>query len=125
MVDQQRVKGPILVTHTKNDKAVGVAYPLASRISGDKTAAFGDENDKFGGLGRNGAQQMQTGEVVSANCWPPAATTRFIPASSSISKPARSSKATAMWREKKSPTPCGKAIAWLNYSARRLPAQVR
>lgn len=64
VVDQQRVKGPILVTYTKNDKAVGVAYPLASRINGDKTAAFGDENDVFGGLGRNGAQQMQSGETV-------------------------------------------------------------
>jgi hypothetical protein len=64
VVDQHRVQGPTLVTHTKNDKAVGVAYPLASRISGDTTAAFGDENDKFGGLGRNGAQQMQAGETV-------------------------------------------------------------
>ena len=65
VVDRQRVKGPILVTHTKNDKAVGVAYPLASRINGDKTAAFGDEHDVFGGLGRNGAQQMESGEVVA------------------------------------------------------------
>ena len=65
VVDQQRVNGPILVTHTKNDKAVGVAYPLASRINGDKTAAFGDENDVFGGLGRNGAQQMEAGETVT------------------------------------------------------------
>jgi len=64
VVDQKRVNGPILVTHTKNDKAVGVAYPLASRINGDATAAFGDENDKFGGLGRNGAQQMENDEVV-------------------------------------------------------------
>jgi hypothetical protein len=64
VVDRQRVKGPILVTHTKNDKAVGVAYPLASRISGDKTAAFGDEQDVFGGLGRNGAQQMEADETV-------------------------------------------------------------
>ena len=64
VVDQHRVHGPILVTHTPNDKAVGVAYPLASRISGDKTAAFGDENDKFGGLGRNGAQKMESGETV-------------------------------------------------------------
>ena len=63
VVDQQRVHGPILVTHTKNDKAVGLAYPTASRINGDTTAAFGDENDKFGGLGRNGAQQMEHGEV--------------------------------------------------------------
>ena len=67
VVDQKRVKGPILVTHTKNDKAVGVAYPLASRINGDVAAAFGDENDKFGGLGRNGAQQMEIDEVVKGN----------------------------------------------------------
>jgi predicted alpha/beta hydrolase family esterase len=67
VVDQKRVKGPILVTHTKNDKAVGVAYPLASRINGDVAAAFGDENDKFGGLGRNGAQQMELDEVVKGN----------------------------------------------------------
>jgi hypothetical protein len=70
VVDKKRVNGPILVTHTKNDKAVGVAYPLASRISGDKTAAFGDENDVFGGLGRNGAQQMETGETVPGNLLP-------------------------------------------------------
>ena len=67
VVDQKRVQGPILVTYTRNDKAVGVAYPLASRISGDTTAAFGDENDKFGGLGRNGAQQMENDEVVKGN----------------------------------------------------------
>ena len=59
VVDRQRVNGPILVTHTKNDKAVGVAYPLASRINGDKTAAFGDENDVFGGIGRNGARRWR------------------------------------------------------------------
>ena len=70
VVDQQRVNGPILVTHTKNDKAVGIAYPLASRINGDKTAAFGDENDVFGGLGRNGAQKMQAGEVVAGQLLP-------------------------------------------------------
>jgi hypothetical protein len=64
VVDRQRVSGPVLVTHTPNDKAVGMAYPIASRINGDSTAALGDENDKFGGLGRNGAQQMESGEVV-------------------------------------------------------------
>ena len=70
VVDRKRVNGPILVTHTKNDKAVGVAYPLASRISGDRTAAFGDENDVFGGLGRNGAQQMDAGETVVGKLLP-------------------------------------------------------
>ncbi len=52
-----KVNGPILITHTKNDKAVGIAYPLASRINGVKTAALGDENDPYGGIGRNGAQK--------------------------------------------------------------------
>jgi len=60
----RRVKGPILITYTKNDKAVGLAYPLASRINGDTAAAFGDENDQFGGIGRNGAQQMPANDVI-------------------------------------------------------------
>jgi hypothetical protein len=64
VVDRKRVHGPILVTHTANDRAVGIAYPLASRINGDKTAAFGDKDDVFGGLGRNGAQHMQDGETI-------------------------------------------------------------
>ena len=64
VVDQDRVHGPIIVTHSQKDKAVGVAYPLASRLSGDVAAALGDKGDKFGGLGRNGAQQMQAGEVI-------------------------------------------------------------
>jgi predicted alpha/beta hydrolase family esterase len=79
VVDQQRVKGPILVTHTKNDKAVGVAYPLASRISGDKAAAFGDEHDVFGGLGRNGAQQMEAGETVVGKLLPVGSNYAFQP----------------------------------------------
>ena len=67
VVDGHRVKGPIIATYTKNDTAVGIAYPLASRISGTVAAALGDENDKFGGLGRNGAQKMNANEVVKAN----------------------------------------------------------
>jgi hypothetical protein len=63
-MDKKRVKGPILITHTKNDKAVGIAYPLASRINGDVAQGLGDENDKYGGMGRNGAQKMEPGEVV-------------------------------------------------------------
>jgi hypothetical protein len=64
VVDKKRVTGPILVTHTPNDKAVGIAYPTASRLSGTVAAAFGDKNDPFGGLGRNGAQKMEANEVV-------------------------------------------------------------
>jgi predicted alpha/beta hydrolase family esterase len=79
VVDRQRIQGPILVTYTKNDKAVGIAYPLASRINGERAAAFGDENDEFGGIGRNGAQQMQSGETVAG---------KLLPAGSNYSFPA-------------------------------------
>jgi hypothetical protein len=59
VIDERRVSGPIVITHTKNDSAVGVAYPLASRIANDAAAALGDENDPYGGLGRNGAQRTK------------------------------------------------------------------
>jgi hypothetical protein len=77
--DKGRIDGPILVTHTKNDKAVGIAYPLASRINGDTTAAFGDENDIFGGLGRNGAQKMAQTEVSKGALQPVGGTYSFAP----------------------------------------------
>jgi predicted alpha/beta hydrolase family esterase len=64
VVDNHRIKGPIVVTYTQNDRAVGIAYPAASRLAGTVASAFGDANDKFGGLGRNGAQKMEPGEIV-------------------------------------------------------------
>jgi hypothetical protein len=63
VVDNKRVNGPIFITHTKNDKAVGLAYPAASRISNDQASAFGGADDPFGGIGSNGAQQMEAGEI--------------------------------------------------------------
>src|ERR1700757_594653 len=64
VVDNHRIKGPIVLTYTPNNRAVGIAYPVASRLAGTVASAFGDANDKFGGLGRNGAQKMEQGEVV-------------------------------------------------------------
>lgn len=63
VVDSGRVKGPIIVTYTQNDKAVGIAYPLASRLALQTAAALGDKDDKYGGLGRNGAQKMEADEI--------------------------------------------------------------
>jgi alpha/beta hydrolase family protein len=63
VVEQKRVNGPILITHSILDRAVGVAYPLASRINQDDRLALGDRNDPFGAIGRNGAQQMEDTEV--------------------------------------------------------------
>jgi hypothetical protein len=66
VVNQSRVNGPILVTYTPNDTAVGILYPLASRLSGTVASAFGDKDDKFGGIGRNGAQRMRKNEISTA-----------------------------------------------------------
>lgn len=55
VVSDGRVTGPVVITCTENDKAVGIAYPLASLLSGDDAAALGDRKDRFGGIGRNGA----------------------------------------------------------------------
>jgi hypothetical protein len=57
VVDPARVLGVIIVTHTERDRAVGLAYPIASRIGRQIAAAFGDRNDPYGGIGRNGAQK--------------------------------------------------------------------
>jgi hypothetical protein len=67
VLEKEKIKNVIFATHTKNDTAVGIAYPLASRISGAVASALGDEDDKFGGIGRNGAQQMGEGERVMAH----------------------------------------------------------
>lgn len=56
VVDQHTVTGPALVTHTANDRAVGIAYAIASRIAGQVAAGVGDANDIYGGIGRNGVQ---------------------------------------------------------------------
>jgi hypothetical protein len=42
-------------------------------------AAFGDEHDVFGGLGRNGAQKMEQGEVVVGRLMPQGSTYTFAP----------------------------------------------
>jgi hypothetical protein len=57
MITGKAVKGPALITHTDNDRAVGLAYPLASRIARQVASGLGDKNDRYGGIGRNGAQK--------------------------------------------------------------------
>lgn len=75
VVTGRSVAGPILITHTINDKAVGMAYPLASRVNRDDAAALGDRNDPFGGIGRNGAQH--TAEAVEGELKGPGAAYAF------------------------------------------------
>ncbi|MBF4995899.1 hypothetical protein IRT45_01875 [Nocardia sp. BSTN01] len=64
VVSDKKVTGPVLITDTANDRAVGIAYAIASRIAGQVAAAVGDADDIYGGLGRNGAQK--TPEAISA-----------------------------------------------------------
>ena len=66
VIAQGRVQGPIVLTYTGNDKVVGLAYPLACRLSGDNASGYGGPDDLFGGLGRNGAQH--TPEAARAKC---------------------------------------------------------
>ncbi|MGC3976144.1 MAG: hypothetical protein QM771_17415 [Nitrospira sp.] len=56
VVSARAVAGPTIITCTANDKAVGLAYPIASLMAGQVAAGIGDKNDKYGGIGRNGAQ---------------------------------------------------------------------
>lgn len=50
-----RIEGPIVVTHTHNDRAVGLAYAIASRLAGHAGAAVGGPDDPYGGIGANGS----------------------------------------------------------------------
>ena len=69
MLDDRKVTGPILITHSKHDRAVGLAYPLASRLNGSNAAGIGDRNDPFGGMGAHGAQHVDT-DVVDLTLQP-------------------------------------------------------
>jgi hypothetical protein len=55
VIEKKKVRGPILITHTRNDKAVGIAYPIASRINNVTAAGLGDEKDHAGRDSRNTA----------------------------------------------------------------------
>ncbi|UEM12386.1 hypothetical protein J4G43_049700 [Bradyrhizobium barranii subsp. barranii] len=79
VVGQSKVAGPILATHTVNDKAVGIAYAIASRLSFDNANALGDENDIYGGIGRNGAVKMKSVELVKGTLLPASGVYRFVP----------------------------------------------
>jgi hypothetical protein len=77
VIADKKVAGPVYITYTAKDKAVGLAYPLASRLGGQVAAGLGDENDKYGGIGRNGAQK--TPEVTPMTLLPPTSQYLFVP----------------------------------------------
>lgn len=71
------VQGPVLATHTRNDMAVSLAYPLASRLSRDDANAIGDASDRFGGIGSNGA--VHTPEALSETLLPAGSSYELLP----------------------------------------------
>jgi hypothetical protein len=50
-----RMNGPIVITHSRLDLAVGLAYPIASRLRNQIASGLGDARDPYGAIGRNGA----------------------------------------------------------------------
>lgn len=57
VVENRMVDGPVVITHTFNDRAVTWAYSLASLVSGQNASALSEgQPSQYGGLGANGAQ---------------------------------------------------------------------
>jgi len=76
VVAGKALRGPLIITHTTSDKAVGMAYPLASLLAGQNASALGDRSSDYGGIGRNGAQK--TPEAQDGNLIPAGGTYRFV-----------------------------------------------
>ncbi len=70
IVAQRRVAGAIVITHTLRDRAVGLAYAIASAASGVIASALGlntligGPRDPHGGMGANGARSMLEAETT-------------------------------------------------------------
>ncbi|MFH8408330.1 serine-threonine protein kinase [Streptomyces sp. NPDC018019] len=66
---QQRVDGPTVACFSRHDTALGMFYPLASKLAGD-SAGFRDLFDRWGAIGHDGiqavdgAQRLKLGAAV-------------------------------------------------------------
>ena len=67
VVEERLVRGSIAVTHTQHDKAVGLAYPVASLLKRQNASGLGGPNDPYGGLGANGARGLPPEECIHLN----------------------------------------------------------
>ncbi len=59
-----RVAGPLVVTHSRFDSAVGRAYPMASMLSREDAADVDDQLYRWGAMGHDGAQEVGAPDVV-------------------------------------------------------------
>ncbi|GAA1717226.1 serine-threonine protein kinase [Streptomyces yatensis] len=53
-----RVRGPVVSCHSRHDTALGLLYPVASRISGDDAPPLPDET-RWGAIGYDGVQAVE------------------------------------------------------------------
>ncbi|MFD3660573.1 serine-threonine protein kinase [Streptomyces sp. NPDC058659] len=55
---QRRVRGPVVACYSRHDTALGVMYPLASRLAGDSASltAPGTADPRWGAIGHDGVQ---------------------------------------------------------------------
>lgn len=67
VVREQKIKGPLVTTRSKYDSAVGVLYPMASKVKGDVCFAPAGQPDlpEIGALGAWGANGIDTVAVNS------------------------------------------------------------
>ena len=77
VIDKKVVRGPLIATYSAKDTVVGNAYAIMSRLASDNVKAIGDENDEYGGIGRNGAQNAQSSIIEPLH--QPGATYDFSP----------------------------------------------
>ncbi len=78
VVAERMVRGPIVVTHSVQDKAVGLAYPVASLLKRQNASGIGGPNDPYGGLGANGARGLSAEECIGLNLGDTASLERFL-----------------------------------------------
>lgn len=62
VVTEQQVRGPILITHTVKDLAVGIAYVIASALAGQDRSLRAE--NRYGALGSDGAQRTPVQELT-------------------------------------------------------------
>lgn len=77
VVTDAKCEGPMLITHSVKDEAVGICYPIASRILRQNASSLGDANDRYGALGSNGARH--TPEASDGELLPEGAPYSFAP----------------------------------------------
>ncbi|MFF9853249.1 serine-threonine protein kinase [Streptomyces litmocidini] len=55
---QHRVRGPVVACYSRHDTALGVMYPLASRVANDSESLLGTDDPRWGAIGHDGVQAV-------------------------------------------------------------------